>query len=72
MASGSPNLQMAMTKYHMLTMKVMIVHASKYACGEARMATRQPRHDINIKNVGDTAVKSAGAGAAAAAEPVHS
>lgn len=34
MASGSPSLKIAMRKYHMLTMKVMIVHASRYACGD--------------------------------------
>lgn len=64
MASGSPSLKIAMRKYHMLTMKVMMVQASRYAC-------RRHDHDADNENDGDNdnqhEIRSAGARTAAMA-----
>ena len=64
MASGSPSLKIAMRKYHMLTMKVIMVQASRYAC-------HRHDHDADNENDGDNdnqhEIRSAGARTAAMA-----
>lgn len=66
MASGSPSLKMAMTKYHMLTMNVIIVHASRYSCpvqkgagtswGYNEPRRTAPHRHVQRQNSSDTVV----------------